>query len=367
MPPPTEAPNVDGIRPILIYASDVAPEPIEWLWKGKLALGKLNLICGEPGTNKSCFTLDLAARITNGSTMPDGSYCPQGKVIVISAEDDIADTMRPRLDAAGADVSQVVFLDGISFPAENGKKRIKSFTLDHVAVLSDAIKQVHDCRAIIIDPVSAYLSDADSHRNAEIRGLLAPLSKLASEFSVCILMVTHLNKAAGGKAMHRAMGSLAFIAASRSAWLIAKDPNSQGNERRRLFLPIKNNLGDDTAGLAFGVQGTIGQDHPSIAWEDHPVSMKADEALASPDESGSRPAVAKNAAGQWLRELLASGPMESARVKDEATAACIAWATVRRAQEDMGIKPYHCHFAGCWMWKLPEIEGAQQGAHEDAH
>ena len=365
--PDADAPaaETEGIRPVLKWASDVEVKRIEWLWERKLALGKINLICGEPGVSKSTLTTDLTARVTTCSPMPDGTPGVIGSVIIASAEDDQSDTIVPRLKEAGADLSKVVFLDGITLPGENGIRHERSFTLEHIAILADTIKSIGDCKLVVIDPVSAFLADADSHKNAEIRGLLAPLSKLAAEFGVCILLVTHLNKAAGGKAINRAMGSLAFVAAARSAWLVAKD---QHNERRRLFLPIKNNIGNDTDGMAFGV---IGDDVPRIAWEHDRVHLKADEALASPEDDNERrtgpaPAV-KNAAIGWLRELLADGPLESAKVKEEAKAAMIAWSTVRRAQEDIGVKPYKCQFGGAWMWKLPPEGPGNQLAHEDAH
>jgi hypothetical protein len=355
--------EIEGTRPILKWACDVEVKRIEWLWERKLALGKINLICGEPGVSKSTLTTDLTARVTTCSPMPDGTPGVFGTVIIASAEDDQSDTIVPRLKEAGADLNKVVFLDGVSLPGENGARHERSFTLEHIAILADTIKSMGDCKLVVIDPVSAFLADADSHKNAEIRGLLAPLSKLAAEFGVCILLVTHLNKAAGGKAINRAMGSLAFVAAARSAWLVVKDQN---NDRRRLFLPIKNNIGDDTSGMAFGV---VGEEVPRIIWEHDRVTMKADQALASPEDedrrTGPEPA-AKNAAIGWLAELLADGPVESAKVKEEAKAAMVAWATVRRAQESIGIKPYKEPFGGAWMWKLPPKPAEKHVAHEDA-
>jgi hypothetical protein len=339
-----------GVHPVLVRASDVRVKPIDWFWKYKLALGKVNLICGDPGTNKSTLTLDMTARTSTGSPWPDGTPCPKGSILLFSAEDGQADTIVPRLIAAYADLTKVHFFDGISVPDESGGTRKKCFTLENMPALEDAIKQLGDCKLVVIDPVSAFLADSDSHKNAEIRGLLAPLANVAEDRNVCVVLVTHLNKTSGGKAIHRAMGSLAFVAAARSAWLVAKDKDIEG---RRLFLPIKNNLGDDTTGMAFSVvRGEV----PSIAWEHGAVHQKADEALADdqPDESKPGPdPVSRNAAADWIRDLLADGPMESATVKENASDAGMSWATIRRAQQEMGIKPFRDQFSKEWMWKLP--------------
>jgi putative DNA primase/helicase len=360
-PEHSENPSATAAAPhglLLTRLSDVKPQPIDWLWRQRFALGKIAMVCGDPGLGKSFITIDIAARITTGSPWPDLPHdrTVPGSVILCNAEDDLADTIRPRLDAAGADASRVVSLRGMRRPAPDGKTTIQSFTLAELPMLREALQATPDARAVIIDPVSAYLSDADSHKNAEIRGLLAPLADMAAEFRVAVILITHLNKAAGGKSLHRAMGSLAFVAAARSAWLVTAD---QADPSRRLFLPMKNNLGNDSSGLAYSIMGEDQQ--ARVIWEREPVTMKADEALASADDESSRPgpdAYARNAAVEWVSELLADGAMESAKVKAEAGSAGLSWATVRRAQVSIGIKPFKDQFGGVWMWKLPPAKTA---------
>ncbi|MCB9845306.1 MAG: AAA family ATPase [Phycisphaeraceae bacterium] len=260
---------------IVVRLADVTPEPVSWLWPGRIALGKVTLIAGDPGLGKSFLTLDMAARISSGAGWPDGGERPApGGVVLLSAEDSIADTIRPRLDAAGADPARIIALESIRSLGENGRVCARSFDLSRdLPALDAAVESVGDCRLVVIDPVTAYLGGVDSHKNAEIRGLLAPLGELAMRHRVAVVAVTHLNKAGGGPAIYRAMGSLAFAAAARAAWAVSKD---RADPMRRLLLPIKNNLAPDAGGLAYRIDGA----GPAVAWEAGTVHVSADEALA---------------------------------------------------------------------------------------
>ncbi len=370
-----DAPAKSSITPALTRACDVVTKEIEWLWRQKLALGKLNLIAGEPGSNKSCLTIDIASRVSTGTPWPDGSDCPHGRAILLNAEDAADDTIVPRLIAAGADLKNVVILEGANVPNADGGTRLKGFTLDQIALLEDALGVVKDCKLVVIDPVSAYLSDSDSHKNAEIRGLLAPVGALAAKYGVCVLMVTHLNKSVGGKAMHRSMGSLAFVAAARSAWLVSKDPE---NNRRRYFVPIKNNLGNDVDGYAFTVENAPG-DIPCLAWEREIVRKTADEILSASaethDAADDRAQTVVDDAAEWLVNLLSKsgGEMLGGEIGDkgkgtgevsvrlEVKAAGLSWASVKRAKQKLRIKSRKRVFDGKWVWKLPpgfQVENA---------
>jgi len=336
--------------PVLRCLADVQPEAVRWLWPGRLALGKLALIFGDPGLGKSWVTMDLAARVSTGAPWPDGSGpAPLGSTIVINAEDDAADTIRPRLDAAGAALGRVQIMESIRRVDDHGRPVDRMFTLADVDQLAQALQRMPDCRLIIIDPVSAYLASTDSHKNAEVRGLLAPLTKLAADHGAAVVMVTHLSKASSARAIYRAMGSLAFIAAVRSAWAVTSDKD---HPERRLFLPVKNNLAPDGGGLAFAI--TDGR----VTWESAPVTMRADEALElgnGDHRPGPKPE-ARNAAAAWLAELLADGPMPVAQIQDEAKAAGYSWTTTMyRAKDQLRVKPRKApQFGGGWVWALPE-------------
>lgn len=340
--------------------ADVEPEKIEWLWPGRIAIGKQTLIGGEPGLGKSQITTALAATVTNGGTWPCGEgKAPLGNVIILSAEDDAGDTIRPRLDAAGADVTRV---HQISAVQGNGKGR-RTFNLQaDLALLEDEIKSIGDVRLVIIDPVSSYLGKTDSHKNAEVRGTLEPLGDMASRLRVAVISVTHFSKGAGQSAVNSFIGSIAFIAAARAAFIVTRDPDND-DPARRLFVQAKNNLAIDSGGLACRVeQRIVGQDivASAIIWESERISRTADEILAASRGNSERPE--RSEAEDFLRDVLSGGPQLATEIKSQATAACLAWRTVNRAKHDLGVtatakadpspepgKPPRVQ----WWWSLP--------------
>ncbi len=215
-------------------------------------------------------TLDIASRVSRGAPWPDNSLVKQtpGDVILLNAEDDLADTIAPRLDRAGADDSRIIAIEGVADP-----ERTRPFCLEtDLANLNGVLWQHPEARLVIVDPIAAYLGGVDSHKNSDVRGLLAPLAELASRKRVAVLSVTHLAKSGGPKAVYRAMGSLAFAAAARAVWCVVKD---QHDPQRRLFLPGKLNLAQDPDGLAYRIRDGC------VAWEADPVRLHADDAFAA--------------------------------------------------------------------------------------
>jgi hypothetical protein len=313
--------------------ADVAPEPVSWLWPGRIARGKLTLLVGDPGLGKSFLSIDLAARVTRGWGWPDGAAGPPepGNVVLLTAEDDLADTVRPRLDAAGADAGRVCAIEAIGW-SERGGQRRRAVRLDtDMPLVERAIADVGDVRLVVVDPISAYSGDVDSHKNAELRGLLSELSEMAQRHKLGVVGVTHVNKAREGQAIYRVTGSIAYVAAARAAWLVARDPRD-GEGRQRVFVPIKNNIGPDQTGLAFRLDAVAGGGVPIVAWDREPVTLTADEVLAArrgPSEV--------DRAAAWLRDALAGGPAAADDVRRRAEAAGISPGTLRRAKELMGV------------------------------
>ena len=348
-------------RPKTVRLADVTPQPIRWLWQPRIALGKLTLIAGDPGLGKSFLTLDIAARVTTGAAWPDNPLSNEypGSVVLMNAEDDVADTIRPRFDAAGGDASKVSMLEGIERCGADGRRVHASVTLADLNAIETAIRDLPDCRLVVVDPVSAYLAGVDGHKNADTRALLAPLAALAGRYGVAVVMVTHLSKQAGCRALYRAMGSMAFVAAARAAYLVVEDKE---DPQRRLLLPMKNNLGEDRTGLAYRLMDG------RIEWEPGVVSTTADVALAAQaDREGGRQAVGNNVA-EWLRGLLESGPVPTQTVRTEAEAAGYAWRTVRRAVEDLvPVRAFKLpgQFCGPWYWRLDDPDLCQK--HEGCH
>jgi hypothetical protein len=291
-------------------------------------------------------------------------------VIILSAEDDAEDTIRPRLEAAGADLKRVFILDAIREPNRDGGLTTRPFNLTaDIERLSDLARKLGDVGLIDIDPITAYLGGVDSHKNAEVRGVLAPLAAMAAETEAAIVCVSHLNKAGGPEAMLRVMGSLGLVAAARAAYLVAKDPE---DETRRVFLPMKNSLAEDRGGLAFWVKGKTlenGIETSCVEWGADPVTLTADEAMVvagDPEERSER----EDAKG-FLRGLLKDGPVPSKQVRSDADDAGYSWATLRRAQKALGIEATKegGQFGGGkqqWLWRLPDslkVFTKTEGAH----
>ncbi len=298
--------------PEVLRLDTVKPTPVKWLWNQRLALGKLTLIAGDPGLGKSLLTLDLAARVSTGRVMPgerSHDSCPPGTVVLLSAEDDPADTIRPRLEAAGADLGRTVVLTGVRTGGA-----INRFSLrEHIKSLHLVCKAQPQTRLIIIDPITAFLGDEQGYSNTRVRNLLAPLATFAQSYNVAVVAVTHLSKAGYGNAqpaIYRAMGSLAFTAAARAVHLVARDPE---NPERRLMVPIKNNLGQDRTGYGFRL-GPNADGQARVNWEDGPTEENADVLLDRlrrhrPHHADTQTKLEQAVA--WLYAILKQGPVAS--------------------------------------------------------
>lgn len=313
---------------IFLNMAEVEPRSVSWLWKDKIALGKLTTIAGDPGLGKSMLTLDLAARVSTGAPWPDGSgNAPIGGVVLLSAEDDVHDTVRPRLDRAKADVRRINALQGVRFHDEKTDRLFeRSFCLNDLGPLEELIDKTPDCRLVVIDPVSAFTGATDSHNNAEVRAMLMPLSDLAAKRGVAVLTVTHNNKG-NSSALHKVMGSVAFTAATRGAFGVYKDKEDPS---KRLFLPIKNNIGPDDIGLAYRVQVEAGVG--CIEWFSEPVRVSAD--LAVSDTHGGGENSRRELALDWLLEFLADGPVSTEEIQSACKAAGFSFRTVERAKNE---------------------------------
>lgn len=334
------------LTPIVVCMADVKPRPVEWLWPGRIALGKLTVIAGDPGLGKSFLTCDLAARVSIGSPWPDdpSRRAPLGRVVLMNFEDDLADTIRPRLDRHGADVERIGILTAVRDAIDGNRERQFDLSRD-LDALEQAIVAQADCKLVVIDPVMACLGrDTDSHKTADVRALLAPLSELAARHRVAIVAVSHLNKG-NGPAMYRTSGSLAFVAAARAVWCATKDKD---NPQRRLFLPVKNNLGNDLSGLAYAIVDGM------VAWERDAVTVTADEALTVDPQRRGPEADERTEAADYLRRALAGGPRLTKEVEAEAREGHgIALGTLKRARSELGVVAYQTTIPGPWWLALP--------------
>ncbi len=336
--------------------ADIESKPVSWLWQGRIPRGKLTIVAGNPGLGKSQITASIAAVVTTGGSWPvDRTPCAPGDVLFLTAEDDAADTLRPRLEAAEADLTRVHVIEGVivGYTGE-GTRQNRVFSLQRdVPSLSAKLAELRSVAAVFVDPISAYLGDTDSHKNAEVRSLLTPLSELAAQHGTAIVGFSHLSKAGGVEAMMRVSGSLAFVAAARAAYLVAADPNDKA---RRFFLPMKNNLAADIGGLAYHIEAASVESKAGpletsrVMWEAAPVTITADEVMQSgtPERTS-----ALREATEWLEGAVAGGPRPANEVFRLAEAAGIKPKTLRRAREELGIAPHKAGMTGPWIWSLP--------------
>ena len=344
--------------------SGVEPEEVSWLWPSWLAHGKLALVDGDPGLGKSAMTLDLAARVSAGKMFPDGAPCEPAGVVLLSAEDGLADTIRPRLDAAGADTSEILALATV--PDENGHDRYLSIP-DDLVLIEKGIRLV-GARLVIVDPLMAFLSsDTNSHRDQDVRRALAPLAGLAERTGAAVLVVRHLNKAAANNPLYRGGGSIGIIGAARMAFVVGKDPQ---DENRRVLASTKNNLASPPQSLMFTLteaeSGSV-----KVNWLGQ-SEVSAKEILTTPQDQEHTDA--QSEAVEFLKDVLADAPVPAKQVIKEAKDAGIAEKTLRRANKLLNVISYRENTtgekrgSGRWMWKVPMVELTGddfQGSHQD--
>lgn len=347
----------------LVRMSTVTPEEVHWLWLGRIPLGKLTVLMGDPGLGKSLLTIYCSAILTTAGAWPDGEKAERGPVVILTAEDGLADTVRPRLDAAGADVEIVYALRSIREKEEDEVGRLFRLGSD-VLLLEEAIRAA-GAKLVILDPLNAYLGGVDSHKAAEVRAVLAPLAALAERTGVAIVVIHHLNKGTSANALYRAGGSLDFVAAARSVLGVVPDPNEPG---RCLLLSVKVNIAERPAGLGYRVKasGLSSKSPPIIEWDEEAVTVDPVTAFASnelPEERGARSELK-----EFLAELLKDGPVAATvtkrAIRDSLGGA--SEATMARARREIGVKVRKIGYgtSGQWTWELPEEAESKNPALE---
>jgi hypothetical protein len=304
----------------------MTPEPVNWLWPGRLARGHLALLDGDPAQGKSLVTLDLCARLTTGRPWPDGTAIETpGAAIVINAEDSDQQTTCPRLQGLGADLQRVFLLPRDEAGALDLCLPSRTAALE--AVLAET-----GAGLVVIDPITVFVDvGVNPHSDGGIRRALAPLAALARKYACAILLVRHLTKYGRHRALYRGLGSVGLVASCRSAWLIADDPRRPG---RHVLAQEKNNLAPPQPSLAFEVAaGDGGQ--PAIHWLG-PVDYSANSLLAA---AGLRPSTAGpiEHAMAFLTELLHDGPRTTREIMEKARPLGLCKTTLDRAFKELGL------------------------------
>jgi hypothetical protein len=321
-------------------ASDVVPLSVEWLYPGYLARDKLALLDGDPEMGKSLLTIDLIARLSRGQELPDGStFGRPCTAIILTAEDSREDTICPRLEAAGADLSRVVL------PRFVG--RLPRFP-DDLSYLRELIEAA-DADLVAIDPLLAFLPPkVSANLDQCVRQALSPLAELAEQTQAAILMIRHLTKRRMERAVYRGQGSMGIVAAVRTALLAAVHPQKPAE---RVLTVVKSNLGLRPPAQGYRVFASpVGQ--PMIEWTG-PVDLSADAA-----SRGEGPVRNRERAIDWLKRQLANGPRRAAELHAAAADAGIPEATLHRAKAQLPAESQRIWISeenrGEWWWYDPD-------------
>jgi putative DNA primase/helicase len=343
-----------------VRVSDVEAERVRWLWPGRLPAGKLVVLDGDPGLGKSTLTLDFASRVSTGTPWPDQVPCPAGAVVVMSAEDAVGDTIRPRLEAVDADLDRVHVIEGV-----HDNDRLRSFTIPGDLARLEGLTTEVGALLVVVDVLAAYLhGSVDSYRDQDVRGALMPLAQLAGRTGATVVVLRHLSKGGGANAVYRGGGSIGIIGAARAGMLVAADPE---DDSRRILAMTKSNLAAMPPALAYRLVNDELRGVARVQWDGATTYQAADLlGMTGPEE---RSAIAE--ACEVLTDLLAHGPLPQAEVKAATERAGASWATVRRAKDRLRVRSLKVGRPGEpgeWRWALPPEDAHDEPEDaEDAH
>ena len=336
----------DGV--VLLCAAEIESRPIRWLWRYWLARGKFHVLAGAPGTGKTTIALSIAAAITRRAALPDGTLPTVGNVLLWSGEDDPADTLVPRLRAAGADLSRVHIVGDVG----RGEDARPFDPARDLAALERQAERIGDVALLIADPVVSAVS-GDSHKNTEVRRALQPMVHLATRLDCAVLGISHFSKGTSGRdPVERVTGSIAFGALARLVLVTAK-----GEDDARLLARAKSNIGPDGGGFSYTLEQveTDGLEASRVVWGT-PLEGTARDLLGDAEAVGDSP---RDDAAGWLADALAGAEVPVREIRREATAAGLSWRTVERAKAELGVvaeavgKTDGSRGAAYWTWRLP--------------
>lgn len=313
----------------------VEMQPVRWLWKDYLPIGKI-VVDGFPGQGKSTLMLDIAARLSRGLPMPDGSACGgPADSVVVTYEDDPADTVKPRVIAAEGDPSRIFYVRGTKTKS-HADLTPPSFPRD-IGALDAALGKNPSIRLVVVDPLSAALGvEIDSHRDQDVRRALSRLAALASERAVCVVLIRHIRKSHGGNAVTAGGGSIGIIGQARVGFLVDRHPEL---EDASVLAMVKANVGPIARSLTFrkrsaSVQSAAGDVQTSVLEWQGEANFTADELLRSHDDSSG----GGHDVTEWLRQVLADGlAVERKAILKMAAASGFPERTVDRAAKRLGV------------------------------
>jgi hypothetical protein len=352
-------------RPISRRFDSIREESLVAIYPKLLFAGKHTTIGGDPGLGKSLVSVDITARITRGgriSPYSDEQFAP-ATVILCSAEDDAADTVKPRLRTAGADMTRIIDLVGV-LGFEDGQEHLNLG--EHLAVLDELLGDTK-ARVLVLDPISSFLGKIDSHQNSQVRGVIDPIKRLLERHRAALLSVQHLNKNERASAINRFSGSISFVGAPRMAFIFMRD-RTQGSKGDRWLLPAKSNLMPDEPGYGLRIGTKDGQ--PLLDWRTERVDQDVNDVLNAPTPTKTK------LAEDMLRSVLASGlEVPAADIERMCRERGYGRQVRRDALHSIGATSKRVGAKGTkdgqWVWSLPpgiirDDEGFDDAPHGEA-
>jgi hypothetical protein len=318
-----------------VCMADVEPQEVEWLIEPYIPLGKLTIVEGDPDEGKSFAMLAIAAALTIGDGLPFGDLAEPGNVILLSAEDGRADTIRPRLDSLGADIRRVF---AVTVPLVLNDKGFEQ--LEHLVKLREA-------KLVLFDPVFAYVGgQADINQDNKVRAITSRLADIAERYNCAIIALRHLPKAQQRSAKMAGMSSVAWTASARSVLLFGHDPE---DEQTRGFVHTKHNLSRKGAAQGYRIEDVGGS--PFFRWTGE-SDLTAEKILYSQATCGDTSKLEN--AEDFLYDTLQGGAVQQQEIDRRANKARISNATLRRAKTKLQVKSGRLNAKSSWFWKLPE-------------
>ena len=336
----------------LVTMDKIEAKPMAWLWPGRLMSNGLNVVTGLMGQTKGLFMVDVAARITRGSTWEGGAgHAPLGSVVWVGNEDDPATVLRPRLDAAGADVSKVHYVAGVRSGTDADDYRPLAIGPDLQRIVA-ALDAVPDCKMIVLDPVSEFM-EADENASKEIRAELMPLVRVCNARGIALVAVCHQNKKQGMSTLQKVSGGGAWTQIARAVLIFAEDQTEETQDdlrRKRLMVVAKMSGGKKNVGQAYRLFIRDGHEVPAIEWISGELAINADELAYRP--SGGRAHQERTGdAVDMLRGLLANGPVRAKEVWDAMEQAGHGRRQRDRAADLLSVVKQQSGRG--WVWSLP--------------
>ena len=320
-------------RKLYEFYESIQCKDVEWLWYPYIPYGKITLLQGDPGEGKSTFILNIAALLTRGYPLPEdiAERVPQ-TVIYQCAEDGIADTIKPRLIAAGADCGKVAYIIDDD----------QNLTLDDSRI--EKVIRETAARMLIIDPIQAFMGqDSDMQSAVKSRNVLRKLSSIAAKNNCAVVLVGHMNKGSGNKSLYRSLGSIDIVAISRSVLMITRDPKIPS---MRYMMPIKSSLAAEGPGISFELNPEKG-----FLWGSVPS-----KAIAG---AGEKQTLSKSAiARQCILDMLSDGPVQSSEIIAHLSRLGVSRRTTVEVKKELGVKAYKAGAA--WFWCLPDIDDTSE-------